>query len=67
MTPDARTQRNPDPAYLAGLLARIDRPKTQVAARLGITPRSIELYLSGKVTCPYCVQYALEVMAHHSL
>ena len=63
MKPDARQHKNPDPAYLAGLIRSTEWPQHIIAARLGVSPRVLSNYLSGHTKAPYCFQYALEQLA----
>lgn len=73
MKPPAIENHNPDPKYLRGLISRIkdrslfygDNPSIRaVSRRIGVSPRSMQKYLSSSAEsrhqAPYVVQYALE-------
>lgn len=72
--PDARLHA-PNPTYLRELLEQAGLSQSEAARRLGISDRTMRMYLAyadrqdgqGKVVrrveCPYAVQYALEQLA----
>lgn len=65
--PDA-TYHDPDPLYLRILIERSGFSQRGAAYRIGISERVMRYYLSPKasahhIDAPYCVQYALEVLA----
>jgi hypothetical protein len=67
MTPNI-TRHNPAPDYLRGLICRSGLSQVKVDKRLGISLRSLGLYISaldapGHLPVPYCVQFALECLA----
>ena len=64
MTPDI-SKHNPAPQYLRELLARAGLTQAAAAEKLGLTPRTMRLYLQadGGLTAPYPVQFCLEALA----
>lgn len=61
MKPDA-SKHNPDPDYIRQLVLATGMSKEQVAARLGISLRSLDYYLSEQKVrvAPYAIQFCLE-------
>lgn len=66
MKPDA-IEHNPDPAYIRQLVLATGMSKEQVAARIGISLRSLDYYMSDRKLriAPYAVQYCLEQLINH--
>ena len=67
MTPNI-THHNTAPDYLRGLICQSGLSQAKVAKRLGISMRSLTVYISaedarGHWPVPYCVQFALECLA----
>ena len=67
MTPDIKN-RNPDPAYLRGLIDQIGLSQRAIARALGIDESLFRKYITHTDNasyreCPYLVQYALEQWA----
>lgn len=60
--PDSQ-RRNTSPEYLRGLLEQAGLSVRGCARLLDIRQSVFRDYLSGKVPCPYPVQYCLEVLA----
>ena len=60
-----RSQYNPSPAYIRGLVARIGLSQRLLADELGVTSRIVRYWLNddGKVKIPYVYQFALECLA----
>lgn len=54
---------NPAPDYLVSLLHRSGRTASDCAEVIGIDPDDLHAYVSGKMQCPYAVQFCLEVLA----
>ena len=59
-----RSQHNPSPEYIRGLVARIGLSQRLLAQELGVTARTIRYWVAdGGLPIPYVYQYALEAMA----
>ena len=59
---------NPDATYIRKLITQTGMTQAQVAKELGISERSLRLYIArpsagNKYDIPYCVQYTLEMLA----
>lgn len=54
------TKHNPAPEYIRALISRAGLSQREAARRVGISARSMRHYCTGKMVCPYSVQYALE-------
>lgn len=74
MTPDP-SKHNTDPSYMHTLAARINRPRSWIAAHSGISRRRIHYLLTGEremdgrvrpVVMTYPEQFVLEVLAEAS-
>jgi hypothetical protein len=63
MTPDP-SKFNPDADYLRGLVERSQLAQTEMAARIGIDPRTFRRYLTGESGYAYPVQFAVECVTH---
>lgn len=61
MKPDASTH-NPSPDYLRKLIDRTDMTRDAVAARLGVSRRTLFNYLE-RPSAPYTFVFALEALA----
>lgn len=64
MKPNAKKYHNPDPAYLRGLIENSTYSQREVARLIGITDRSLRLYITiegrNKRPIPYSIQYCVE-------
>lgn len=68
MRPNAEANYNPDPHYLRELIKKAGLSQAQAAKVIGIQTRTMQRYLThtdakNYTPVPYCVQYALEVLA----
>lgn len=63
MTPNAKKNYNPDSAYVAELLEKIDLLQVEVAERIDVAPRSIRYWVSGERPITYAAQFCLEALA----
>lgn len=66
------TNHNPDPAYLRGLIEKIELSQRKIAALLGIDERTFRMYLANRkakniLDCPYVVQFCLEWLAEEKV
>lgn len=66
MKPDA-SKHNPNPDHIRKIFLETGMTREQVAARLGISLRSLDYYMSDKKirTAPYAVQFCLEQLGNH--
>jgi len=60
MRPDAEKHYNPDPAYIGELIINTEMTRDELAAKLGVTDRSIRHWIAGTKKVAYTTQYALE-------
>lgn len=51
---------NDDPAYLRGLVERSQLAQVEMAARIGIDPRTFRRYVTGETRYAYPVQFVVE-------
>jgi len=60
-----RSQHNPSPEYIRGLVARIGLSQRLLAEELGVTSRIVRYWLNddGRIQIPYVYQFALENLA----
>lgn len=61
MKPNA-INHNPDADFLCCLIDQIGLPHKEVAARIGVTPRALQYWMSGEREFSYTVQFALECL-----
>lgn len=61
------SRHNPDPRYLRQLIERAGVSQERAASILNISPRQMRYYLAlseeQHQAAPYCVQFALEILA----
>ena len=67
--PDA-SRHDPRPEYLRALLASAGLSQRAAADLIGVDQRTMRYYLAAedaqrRASAPYCVQYALEMLAAH--